>query len=430
MMRIHIHGGRVIDPANGLDKKQDVYIAEGKIAAVGQAPDGFSTEQQIDATGLIVCPGLIDLRARLREPGEEHKGTIASETRAAAAGGITTLCCPPDTLPVIDTPAVATLIRDRAAAAGLADVLPLGALTRKLGGERLTEMRALADAGCPGVSNDLNPMRSLQVLRRAMEYAASHNLVLFVNAEEHSLRDSGCVHEGAVSTRLGLPGIPEAAETAAVATTLALVDQTGARTHFSMLTTARAAKMVGRARYDGLPVSADVSAHHLHLTDMDILDFDSQCHVLPPLRTRRDQEALRTALKQDIISAICSDHAPHEADAKLAPFTETSPGISALETLLPLTLRLVDDGILTLPEAIASLTSKPAGILDRPVGRLSTGMRADICILDPEKYWTLTPQTLHSRGHNTPFLDWELKGQVTHTLLAGRLIHEHGEILG
>ncbi|MCC6302487.1 MAG: dihydroorotase [Gammaproteobacteria bacterium] len=424
-MRVRISGGRVIDPANDVDGRLDLFIADGKVVALGRAPDGFAADLQIDATHRIVCPGLVDLRAHLREPGQEHKATIASESRAAAYGGITTLCCPPTTQPPVDSPAVASLIIRRAEAAGLTRVVPLGAMTRGLDGKRLSEMAALRQAGCTGVSNDFGTIENPLILARAMEYAATFDLTVFVNAQDPRLAGNGTVHDGAVCSRLGLSGIPAAAETVAVAGCLALVEQIGVRTHFSLLSTARAAQMIARAQHDGLPVTADVSAHHLHLTENDVLDFDSQCHVIPPLRTLRDRDGLRQWLARGTIAAICSDHQPHEADAKLAPFGETETGISALETLLPLSLRLVDDGVLTLNEMIASLTLRPARILGVEAGDLTPGRRADVCIFDPEHYWVLSRDRLLSRGHNTPFLDWELKGRVTHTLLGGVPVFEH-----
>jgi len=423
-MHILIQNGHVIDPANNIDSTQSIAIANGSIIAVGQIPDSFNPERSIDASGLIVCPGLIDLRAHLREPGQEHKATIDSETRAAARGGITTLCCPPDTQPVIDTPAVATLIRDQAHAAGRTRVLPLGALTQGLAGEQLSSMHALKEAGCIGVSNAMIPLGNPLILKRAMEYAATHQLTVFIHAEDASLADNGCVHNGAVATRLGLPGIPTAAETVAVATVLALVEETGARVHFSMLSTARAVRMIARASHDGLPISADVSAHHLHLTEIDVLDFDSRCHVRPPLRTQRDRDGLREGLRDGTITAICSDHQPHEADAKLAPFSATETGISALETLLPLALQAASDSHISRSDVIASLTRGPAKILGIDAGTLSVGTSADICIFDPDSYWTLSQNTMLSRGHNTPFLDWDLKGQVRYTLLNGQCVFE------
>jgi dihydroorotase, multifunctional complex type len=423
-MRLLIHGGRLIDPTHGIDVVQDLYVADGCIASLGEPPDGFMAERYIDATGHVVCPGLIDLSARLREPGQEHKATIASETRAAAASGITTLCCPPDTDPVIDTPAVVELIHQRAERAAASHVLPIGALTRALEGQQLSEMGALRRVGCVGVSNGRQAVANTLVLRRAMEYAATHNLIVFLTPEDPWLRANGCAHEGAVATRLGLPSIPEAAETAAIARDLALVEQTGVRAHFCRLSTGRAVELIGRAQGEGLPVSADVAAHQLHLTELDIENFNSQCHVIPPLRAREDRDRLRRGVAKGIIGAICSDHQPHEPDAKLASFPATEPGISALATLLPLTLRLVEAGLLTLSQALARLTCDPARILGLKAGTLRTGTRADICIFNPNTVWHLNEETLHSRGRNSPFIGWEFTSRVVCTLVEGRIVYE------
>ena len=423
MSRLLIRGGHVVDPANQIDRIADIYVADGKVVAVGTTLGDFTPDHLIDATGKIVIPGLVDLAARLRQPGEEHKGTIASETAAAAAAGITTLCCPPDTNPPIDSPAEIELINRLNKAAGHARVFALGALTTGLKGTQLAEMAALKQAGCVGVSNALKPLASTLVLRRAMEYAASHDLTVFIHPIDHALSNKGCAHEGAVASRLGLPAIPEAAETAALGQILALVEQTGGRVHFCRLSTARAAAIVGRAQYEGLRVSADVCAHQLFLTEMDVGDFNSLCHTSPPLRTQRDRAGLRKAVATGVVAAICSDHQPHEPDAKLAPFCETAPGISALETLLPLTLRLVEEGALALPEAIARLTSGPAAILGIDAGHLGPGARADLCIYDPAEPWQLDIEDLRSAGKNTPFLGWDFTGRVTHTLLAGRVVY-------
>lgn len=424
-MGLVIKSGRLIDPANGVDGQKDLYIDDnGFVTGVGKAPPGFKAKQTIDARGKIVCPGLVDLRARLREPGLEHKATIESEVHAAVTAGITTLCCPPDTHPVIDTPAMAQMIQSRAWRFELAFIHPLGALTQGLEGKRLTDMEALDEAGCVGFTNALAPITDTLVMRRAMEYAATLDLTVFLHAEDPWLRDGGCVHEGEIGTRLGLPGIPEAAETVGVARDLALIEQTGCRAHFCNLSSGRAVAMIAEAKRQGLPVSADVTAHHLHLTEHDIGDFNTQCHVHPPLRGMRDRKALRKALKSGVISAICSDHQPHEPDAKLAPFAQSGPGISALETLLPLTLRLVDDKLLTLPEAIALLTHKPAEIIGVDTGQLGVGATADVCLFDPEARWVLTENNLVSRGHNTPFLGWEFRGRVTHTLIGGKPVFE------
>lgn len=422
-MRLKIEGGLVIDPANNIESKHDIYISEGRIAAIGKQPDGFTLDQTINASGCHVIPGIVDLRARLREPGQENKGTIATETRAAAASGITTLCVPPDTTPVIDTTTVVELIHQRANEAGFARIVTLAALTAGLKSEQLSEMALLKnEGGCVGVSNGMSPISNNLIMRRAMEYAASCGLTIFLHAEDQGLAGKGCAHEGIISTRLGLPGIPETAETTAVARDLLLIEQTGVRAHFCHVSSARAAQMIARARYDGLPVTADVTAHHLHLTEMDIGYFNSNCHIRPPLRTQRDREALVEALAQGHLSAICSDHEPHDADAKLAPFNETEAGISALETLLPLALRLSDE--LSLSDVIDRITHQPAKILGIDAGTLSIGEKADICIYNPQTSWIVDPDKMLSAGQNTPFEGWELKGKVVCTLLNGNVVYQ------
>lgn len=422
-MPIVIQGGRVIDPAHHIDTVADLFIAGGKIAGLGQPPAGFIPEQTIDARHQIVCPGLIDLCARLREPGQEHKATIASETRAAAAGGVTTLVCPPDTDPPIDEPAVIEWIRRRAKAGGQARVLTLGALTYRLRGERLAEMAALKEAGCVGVSDGGQPIANTRILRRALEYAATFDLTVFLTPLDPEL-SHGLAHEGQVATRLGLPGIPAAAETGIIARDLELVRDLGVRVHFGRLSSARSVELIARARAEGLPVSADVAVHHLHLTEIDLVGFDSRCHVSPPLRGLRDKDALRAGLASGALSAICSDHQPHEPDAKQAPFGDTEPGISGLDTLLSLSLRLARDGVLPLTTVIERLTCGPARILGLDRGHLGVGATADVCVFDPEAEGLLEPATLRSRGQNSPFIGWALPGRVTHTLLEGRVVYE------
>jgi len=420
--KIHIRGGHLIDPANGIDAPTDLYIAGGRIAAIGKTPDGFTADRTLDARGLHVIPGLVDLCARLRDPGQEHKATIDSECRAAVASGITTLCCPPDTSPVIDTPAVVELIRHRAGQTNAARVVSLGALTRDLDGEHLSEMAALKQAGCVGVSNALQPLASTQIERRAFEYAATFDLTVFLHADDPALSADGCLHEGQLSTRLGLPGIPEAAETVAVARDLALIQQTGVRAHFCRITTERAVRMVARAQFDGLPVSADVATPYLYLSELDASEFNPDFHFIPPLRTQNDRSGLIAGLSDGTLGALCSDHQPHEADAKLAPFPATEPGASGLDTLLPLTLKLAQENHLTLSEAIARVTSGPAAILNLPCGELGVGRVADLCIFDIGAHWQVNRNTLLSQGKNTPFNGWEMPGQVRYTLRDGQII--------
>ncbi|NJD08675.1 MAG: dihydroorotase [Methylococcaceae bacterium] len=429
--RIAIVNGRVIDPASGTDAVMPVYLAEGSIVALGAKPDGFTADRELDASGLVVCPGLVDLCARLREPGQEYKGTILSETRAAAAGGITTLICPPDTDPIVDTPAVARLIRSRSQRAGFAKVEIMGAMTRDLAGKELSEMYALRDAGCRSVTNAQFPLANPLVLRRAMEYAATCGLVVVIRPDEPSLRGAGCVHEGVVGGRLGLPGIPVTAETVAVAQALALVEESGVQVHFGQLSSARAVEMVAQARARGNPVSADVAVHHLHLTEEAVGSFDAHAHVLPPFRSTADRLALRRALAAGAVGAICSDHQPHELDAKLDAFPSTESGVAALELLLPLTLQLVDEGELDLATAVARLTCGPADIFGMPVGRLAKGASADLCLFDPRTAWSVEQGQWLSSGRNTPYWGRPMKGRVWATLVAGELVYRvDGSVFG
>lgn len=425
-MNIQIKGGHLVDPALGIDKACDLFISDGKVLAVGDAPDNFQIDKLIDATDKIVCPGLVDLQAHLREPGNSHKGSIASESAAAVAGGITSLCCAPDTKPVTDTTAVVKLIRLKAEQAAKANVYIIGALTKGLLGEEISAMASFKSIGCVGVSNAHKPIKNTQVMRRAMEYARTMDMTLFVHADDPWLSNGGCAHEGFMSTRLGLAGTPSCAEEIEVAKLLHLVEMTGARVHFSQLSTSKSVQMISRAHYEGLPVSADVAAHQLHLSHIDIAEFNSLCHVQPPLRSERDRDALRDGVMRGTIGVICSDHQPHDKDAKLAPFAETEPGISGLETLLPLALRMCDFGM-SLADVIGSMTATPAKIIGIDAGNLGVGSPADICIFDPEEYWMLTEKSMQSRGKNNPFLGCELKGRVHHTLVSGRTVYQLDE---
>ena len=424
-MNILISGGRIVDPKNNIDQIDDLFVQEDKVATLGELDQKIQIDRTIDATGLVVCPGLIDLQARLREPGEEHKATLNSELLAAVAGGITTLCCPPDTNPVIDTPAMVQMIRQRADEIGLSRLLPIGALTKHLNGESLTDMAALKEAGCIAVGNAERVVDNTLVMRRAMQYATTFDLKIFLNPLDPWLKGNGCVHEGEISTRLGLPVIPEAAETVALARELALIEATDAKGHITQLSCARSVAKLTEAINRGLDVTAAVSAHHLHLTEQDIGEFDSRFHVIPPLRSTSDRDGLRNGIKDGTIHAICSDHQPHGFDAKLVPFSESAPGISGLETLISLTIKLVNDGIVDLPGALATVTSNPADILKLDVGQLSLGAKADICIFDPNQQWKVDAINLHSNGTNTPFDEQLLPGVVRYTLISGKVVFEN-----
>ncbi|MEX1081193.1 MAG: dihydroorotase [Halofilum sp. (in: g-proteobacteria)] len=413
-----IAGGRVLDPATGLDERSDIWIADGHIAAIGAPPAEFPAHERIDASGRVVCPGLVDLCARLREPGETHKGTIASETRAAAAGGITTVCCPPDTVPAIDSPATVEFVRQRAVDAGYAHVRPMGALTRGLEGEYLAPMRALIAAGCVALGQAERSVRDTQVLRAALDYAATHDFLVLLPPLDPWIA-TGCAAEGALASRLGLSSIPVSAETAELGRILALVADTGARVHVGRLSSAAAVEQIARARADGLPVSADVAAHQLHLTDSALRGLDARVHVRPPLRSAHDRDALREAVAAGVIEAICSDHQPHESDAKRAPFAASAPGVSALETLLPLVLTFAEETDCGLATALARVTAGPAALLGLHAGTLTPGAPADLCLFDPQQEWTLEGAAMVSRGRNTPFEGNPLRGRVDRVLLAG-----------
>ncbi|EHY77652.1 MULTISPECIES: dihydroorotase [Stutzerimonas stutzeri subgroup] len=423
MVATRILGAQVIDPVSGRDEIADIFLQHGKIAAIGQAPAGFEAQQTIDAHGLIAAPGLVDLAVALREPGYSRKGSIASETLAAAAGGITSLCCPPQTRPVLDTAAVTELILDRARESGHAKVFPIGALTRNLAGEQLSELVALREAGCVAFGNGLNEFASNRNLRRALEYAATFDLTVIFHSQDSDLAEGGLAHEGAAASFLGLSGIPETAETVALARNLLLVERSGVRAHFAQLTSARGAELIAQAQARGLPVTADVAMYQLILTDEALHGFSSLYHVQPPLRSAADRDGLREAVKTGVITAISSHHQPHEADAKLAPFGETEPGISSADVLLPLALTLVEDGLLDLPTLLARLTSGPAAALALPAGKLQAGLPADVVLFDRNSS-TLVGESWYSKGRNCPFMGHCLPGSVRYTIVDGRISYQ------
>jgi len=422
-MRTAILGARVIDPSSGLDRVSDLYLDGGKLAAIGQTPAGFTADKTLDAQGLVAAPGLVDLSVALREPGYSRKGSIATETLAAAAGGVTSLCCPPFTKPVLDTPAVAELILDRAREAGHTKVFPIGALSKNLAGEQLAELVALRDTGCVAFGNGLDNFRNSRTLRRALEYAATFDLQVIFHSQDFDLAEGGLAHEGPTASFLGLAGIPESAETVALARDLLLVEQSGVRAHFSQITSARGAELIAAAQARGLPVTADVALYQLLLTDEALIDFSSLYHVQPPLRSGKDRDGLREALKAGVISAIASHHQPHERDAKLAPFAATEPGISSVQLLLPLAMTLVQDGLLDLPTLLARLSSGPAAALRLPAGQLAVGSAADIVLFDPQAS-TLAGERWYSKGRNCPFLDHRLPAAVRYTLVDGHISYQ------
>lgn len=423
-MKIAIKGGRVIDPMNQRDGVADIYVAAGKIVAVGEAPADFHANRTIDASGLVVCPGLVDLSVRLREPGFEYKATLESEMLAAASGGVTSLACPPDTDPPLDEPGLVEMLKFRAKNLPGPRVYPIGALTQKLEGKLLTEMAELTEAGCRAFTQADAPLTDSQVLLRAMEYAATFGFSLWLRPQDMSLARGGIAHDGAIASRLGLPGIPSLAETVALATILQLARATGARVHLSRLSTREGIAMVRAAKAQGLAVSCDVATPHVHLCENDLVGFDAHLHLTPPLRALRDRDAIREALRDGSIDALCSDHTPVDEDEKQVPFGESSPGASGVELLLPLTLKWAREMDVPLMQAIDLVSWKPAQILGVPGGHLSVGSCADICVFDETEEWQVSPRSLASQGKNTPFLNQPMQGRVRYTIIDGHLDFE------
>jgi len=425
-MKIHIKNGHLIDPASGIDARLDLFIGHGKVVGIGAPPTGWQANQVIDARGLIVCPGLVDLSVRLREPGLEYKATLESEMRAAAAGGITSLACPPDTDPPLDEPGLIEMLKFRARNSPGPRVYPVGALTWKLKGERLTEMAELHEAGCVAFSQADAAIADNQVLLRALEYAHTFGFPVWLRPCDAHLVRGGVAHDGAVAARLGLPGIPVLSETLAISTLLLMVRETGARVHLARLSSREGIEMVRAAKREGLPVSCDINVHHAHLTELDVADFNANTHVYPPFRSQRDRDAIRAALIDGTIDAICSDHAPVDDDAKQLPFQESEPGITGVELLLPLTLQWAREAGVAWSEALRLITERPARILGIPAGRLAVGDAADLCLFDPEASWTVSPATLSSLGRNSPYLGMEVRGRVRYTIIDGHIDNRPG----
>jgi len=421
-MNIHIKNGRLIDPLNRIDAQQDVFIAERRIVAIGQAPQGFVAEQVIDAGGLIVMPGLMDIAARLREPGYEYKATLESEMNAAVAGGVTSLSCLPDTDPPLDEPGLVEMLKHRARQLNQARVFPIGALTYGLKGAELTEMIELTDAGCKAFGQADAPLTDTRVLMRAMQYAATFGYRVWLRPQDSFLARDGVAHDGEVSTRLGLPPIPVVAETIALSTMLQLARETGVILHVCRLSSAAGVEMVRAAKREGLTVTCDVSMNHVHLTETDIGFFDANCHLVPPLRSLRDREALRAGLLDGTIDAICSNHSPVDDDAKQLPFAEAEAGATGIELLLPLVLKWAEQEKVPLVDALSHVTIRPAQLLGQKMGHLSVGAHADICIFNPQTDWIVGPAALRSQGKNTPFNGYEMRGRVCYTLLDGQVV--------
>ena len=418
MSQILFKQGRLIDPANGVDQVCDILVVGKKISRIATEITDAADATVVDAEGQWILPGVVDLGAYIRH--QERKATVETESVAAAQAGITRLCCMPEHDKPTYSTAEVNLIQEKASRVGNVWFEVIGGMTVGLQGEQLTNMGGLKKAGCVAVSQGHHKFESLDVMRKAMEYAKTCDLKLFLHPMEYGLMGNGCVHEGAIATRVGLPAIPVAAETVALSQMLLLAKETQSSIHFCRLSSAAGVEMIRDAKAQGLAVTADVAAHQLHLTEYDIKDYNPLCHVTPPLRSEADRDALRQAVADGVIDAVCSDHQPHDIDAKLAPFQESQPGISGLETLLPLTMKLVDEGALTLEQAIGSLSYRAAAIIDKPVGLLSEGSYADMLVYDPKPTWVLDPSALLSNGKNTPFGGWTFSGKVTQTYTRGK----------
>jgi dihydroorotase len=421
-MSLLIRNGRVVDPAASVDAVQDVLVAGDRIERLGRelpAPDGATV---VDATGKVVCPGFIDIHVHLREPGFEYKETVATGTRAAAAGGFTAVCCMANTHPVNDNRSITDYIRARAAIEGAVRVYPIGAVTRGLGGKELAELAELAEAGCVAFSDDGKCVMNAALYRRAMEYTLPFGAPVISHAEDDHLADGGAMHEGVVSTELGMPGVPAAAEDVMVARDILLAELTGAHLHIAHVSTAGAVRLVREAKARGVHVTAEVTPHHLLLTDEAVRSFDANTKMNPPLRSRRDAEALLEGLLDGTIDCIATDHAPHAQSEKEGEFDLAAFGIVGLETAVGLLLdRLVRPGILPLPTLVARLSRNPARLLGLPGGSLAPGAPADLTILDPAAEWTVNPARFESRSRNTPFGGWSLTGRPWKTIVGGRI---------
>ncbi len=420
---ILIRGGRVIDPGR-LNGVADVLIEDGRIAAVGRHFSVPRSATVLDATGLLVLPGFVDLHVHLREPGFEYKETIESGTAAAVAGGFTSVCCMPNTNPVNDNQSITEFILERAQAAGNAHVFPIGAITKGSEGKELAEIGDLRRAGCVAISDDGRPVMNSLVMRRAMEYALAFDLPVVDHCEDLNLAEGGCMNEGLVSTEMGLPGIPAAAEDIMVARNLALAELTGARLHLAHLSTAGSVRMVREAKARGIRVTAEACPHHFSLTEEVCRGYNTHAKMNPPLRTWEDVQAIKDGLRDGTIDVIATDHAPHAAQEKQQEFAEAPFGIVGLETALPLTLALVEEGVLTLEAAVAKLTEAPAKAFGLAKGTLAPGADADVTLVDPQAQWEIDPTRFRSKSRNTPFAGWKVKGRVTTTLVKGRVVYE------
>src|SRR5210317_48113 len=423
MAKILIKGGRVISPAQQLDDTCDVLIEKGKIAAIGKDLDAQGAEV-VDADGKIVTPGLVDIHVHLREPGLEYKEDIASGTLSAVTGGFTSIACMPNTKPVNDNQSVTNYILNKVKEEGHCRVFPIASITKGLQGESMTEMGELKELGVYGVSDDGKPVSNAQLKRRAMEYAKPFGMTIVSHAEDLELVGSGVMNEGPVATELGLKGIPWVAEDAATSREAMLAEFTGAHLHVAHVSTKGSIDIVRQAKKRGVNITCEAAPHHFTLTDEAVRGYNTNAKMNPPLRSAEDREAVRKGIADGTVDAIATDHAPHHIDEKNVEFNIAMNGIVGLETALPLSLQLVEDGVIDLPRAIALLTSGPAGSLNLPVGQLEEGGDADIAIIDTELEWTVDAQKLASKSKNTPFDGWKMKGAAVCTIVAGKIAYQ------
>jgi len=423
-----IKNGHIIDPANGIDKTADLWIEDGKVVAVGN--HSGAADKTIDATEKIVCPGLIDMHVHLREPGQEWKEDIESGSRAAVAGGVTSMCCMPNTGPHIDHAGIVRQIIERARQVNLCNVHPIGAVTKNLEGKELTEMRELSRAGCVAFSDDGMPIWHAGVMRKALEYSSSFGYMVIQHAEEPTLTKGGCINEGWISTQLGVTGMPVEGEDSMIARDIMLTRRAKAFYHVAHISSKGGVELVRAAQAEGLSVTTEAAPHHFALTEEEVLGFNVDAKMSPPLRTEEDRLAVIEGLRDGTIEVIATDHAPHHEDDKRCGLSCAAFGIVGLETMLPVSLDLVRAGVLTMSDMLAKMTSNPASLLGLESGTLSLGSEADVTIFDPEATWTVDREALVSKGKNTPWHGKQMTGQVTHTIKAGRIVFENGTIHG
>ncbi len=424
-MHIVVSGGTIIDPANKRQESLDVLIEDGLIRELGQPgsltiPDA----ERFDVSGWTIAPGLIDMHVHLREPGYEYKETVLTGAQAAVAGGFTTVACMANTNPVNDNGTVTRFIIEQARLAGLARVFPIGALSKGLKGEELAEIGEMVDAGAVAISDDGRPIMDANLMRRALEYCSMFDVPISVHEEDVNLSAEGSMNEGPTALRLGLRGVPSVAEEVMVARDIALARLTGGRVHIAHVSTLRAVELVRQAKAEGVAVTAEVAPHHFTLTEESVEGYNTNAKMSPPLRLGEDVEALKDGLRDGTIDAIATDHAPHHRDEKEVEFDQAAHGITGLETALALTLNLVREGVLSMSEAVGKLTVNPARILGLPYGTLSVGMPADLTVFDPDAMWRVDPLLSRSRGQNTPFAGWELKGHTRLTMVDGRIVYD------